>query len=160
MAKEEMLQRLQEERQRFLQALEGLSDEQLCQPNAVGKWSIKDVLGHLADWERMFMEEVVRVREEEPPVEPWREGIDRLNAKLAAKKKDLPLDHIMEEFFRVRRELINTIESLPEEALPRNVSVHRQRRNVEWYVAEAWKHDQEHLPDILAWQRKRETTRA
>lgn len=152
--KEQLLQRLQQERERLLQALEGLSEEELCLPNAVGEWSMKDLLGHIADWEGMFTEEVVRVHDEQPPVEPWREGINRLNAKLAAKKKDLPLQEIREEFFRVRQELVNTIESLPKEMLHKKVSVGRMQRNIQWYVAEAWKHDQEHLPDIRAWQRQ------
>ncbi len=156
----DLLRRLEKERGPLLQVLKSLSDDQLCLPNAVGDWSIKDLLCHVSDWERHFMEEIIQIRDERP-VASWPESdFDPWNAELAAKKKALPLEQVKEAFPRVHEELVSTIESLPEEALSRTVSIQGEQRNIEWYVAEVWKHDQEHLPDLLAWQRRLETMEA
>lgn len=158
--KQRLLERLQQERERLLQALEGLSDDEMCLPNVAGVWSIKDVLGHIADWERRFVEEIIRIRDG-IPLQPIPDSdIDAWNATQAAKKKDMPLQQIREEFSRVRQELVNTIESLPQRVLDRKVSVLGEERDIPWHVAAAWEHDQEHLPDILAWRRELGCTKA
>jgi hypothetical protein len=52
MNKKETLDQLAESRQIFLQALEGLSEAQIIQDPVEGIWTIKDLLAHLASWEK------------------------------------------------------------------------------------------------------------
>ncbi|MGF1504594.1 MAG: DinB family protein [Anaerolineae bacterium] len=51
MRKQELLDELKAARADFMQAVEGLSAEEMLRPSAVGIWSIKDVMAHLVAWE-------------------------------------------------------------------------------------------------------------
>ncbi|MDH7484968.1 MAG: DinB family protein [Anaerolineae bacterium] len=51
MSKADFLAQLDADRQRLLQAIEGLSDEEMTAASAVGEWSVQDILGHIAAWE-------------------------------------------------------------------------------------------------------------
>ena len=52
MRKGELLDRLAEERANLLRAIEGLEEGEMNLPGAEGEWSVKDLLGHIAAWER------------------------------------------------------------------------------------------------------------
>jgi hypothetical protein len=49
--KEELLARLQTDRQTLLATVEGVPDEALRLPHAVGTWSALDVLAHITAWD-------------------------------------------------------------------------------------------------------------
>lgn len=152
--KVQLLQRLQQERDRLLQALEGLSDDEMCLPNAVGVWSVKDVLGHIADWERHFSEQIGRIRDGQPLEWIDEKEIEAWNAAHAAAKREVPLRQIREELAHVREGLLETLRGLQEELLQRRVQVAGEQADIPSYVSSAWEHDQEHLPDFLAWRRE------
>ena len=49
--KETLLTRLQTDRQTLLKTIEGVPNEALAAPNAVGSWSVLDVLAHITAWD-------------------------------------------------------------------------------------------------------------
>lgn len=54
----DLLQRIEESWSRFLTSLDDLTDDQLLEANAVGEWSLKDLLGHIAYWDELGRENV------------------------------------------------------------------------------------------------------
>lgn len=157
-SKQQLLDKLQRERERLLQALEGLSDDEMCLPNVIGAWSIKDVLGHIADWERHFTEQIEHIRDGQPLEWVDDNEIEAWNAAHATAKRAAPLKRTKQEFFQVRERLLEILRGLPQEVLERKVQAAGEEMDIPWYVAATWEHDQEHYPDILTWQRELETT--
>lgn len=57
MKRDEAVNKLRAARKELLESLQGASEEEKMRPNAVEKWSIKDLLAHIASWD----EEILRV---------------------------------------------------------------------------------------------------
>ena len=51
----ELIQAIQAERARLEHNLSAISFTDMTLPGVVGIWSIKDILAHLAAWERLFL---------------------------------------------------------------------------------------------------------
>jgi hypothetical protein len=49
-----LLERIASERHSLAATLDGLSPEQMELPGVIGRWSVKDILAHLAAWEELF----------------------------------------------------------------------------------------------------------
>lgn len=47
----DLLQRIEDSWRAFLVSLDDLTEDQLLEPNAVGEWSLKALLGHIAFWD-------------------------------------------------------------------------------------------------------------
>lgn len=56
-----LLRRIEADWRAWLDALSGLSVEQMSESNAVGTWSIKDLMGHLGVWEVVAVESTRRL---------------------------------------------------------------------------------------------------
>ena len=73
----------------FWAALEGLTEADLLDKAAVEGWSVKDVLGHLADWEQLILKAAYHIYDpSEPEVPVPGESIEEINQTLAAKRED------------------------------------------------------------------------
>ena len=57
MNKDEIFDYLEDEREKLLEAIDGLSEDAMEQPGVIGDWSVEDILSHLIAWET----EVVRL---------------------------------------------------------------------------------------------------
>ena len=90
--------------------------EKLTYAYAEGKWTIKDILVHLADAERVFIYRALRFsRADETPLP----GFDEKVFSQHAGANDREIVDIMREFSLVRESSIAFIESLNEETLSR-----------------------------------------
>ena len=94
----------------------GLSDEQWALRYEPGKWSVKEVVGHLVDSERIFGYRALRIGRNDATDLP---GFEE-NAYVAEAAFDgrAPMD-LMEEFDLVRRSHIVMLRSMPEGAMAR-----------------------------------------
>jgi hypothetical protein len=52
----DLLQRIEDSWSAFLTSLDDLTEDQLLEPNAVGEWSLKELLGHIAFWDDLGRE--------------------------------------------------------------------------------------------------------
>lgn len=52
----DLLQRIEDSWRAFLASLDDLDDDALLEPGAVGEWSLKDLLGHIAYWDDLGRE--------------------------------------------------------------------------------------------------------
>ena len=91
------------------QLLEPLTDVQADFRYAPGKWSIKEVLGHINDAERIFAVRILRIARGDQTPLPGFEQDDYVKVSNAASRK---LSDLLEEFSAIRRATIALIRSL------------------------------------------------
>jgi hypothetical protein len=83
---------------------------------APGKWTVKDVLGHIIDAERVFAYRALRIgRGDRTPLASF----DENGFAAAAHAESAGWDHLLEEFEHVRRATILLLERLPPDAWTR-----------------------------------------
>ncbi len=111
---QDLLIGLQENQQLVEQKILALSDEQLNHKYQVGKWSIKEVIGHIIDTERIFAYRALRfARKDKTPLPGYDEVLfgDTSNAG----QRDI--QKLIAEFSAVRQATILLFESFNEEML-------------------------------------------
>ena len=116
-SKAEIIGRVDEEWQRLVGIAEGFSDEEQLLPYAVGHWSVKDLLGHIATWDDELVRAVERFQHEGEKTSYGDEAaIDRFNEAEAEKRRGLSLGQVWDEMRRSHRRLLQFLQGLPEEA--------------------------------------------
>ena len=94
----------------------GLSEAQALHRYAPGKWSLKQLLGHLADGERVFGHRAFRFsRADATPLPSFDEDAYVANATFDTR----PVAELLEEFLHLRAANIILFRSLPSEAWDR-----------------------------------------
>lgn len=100
-------------RQQLYDALAGLTEQQMTVGAVEGVWTIKDILGHIASWERAVLEPLrcyaaggPYEAEPIPQFDPW-------NLAEADRKRAMPLAAVRDELEAVRAALIKLASELP-----------------------------------------------
>jgi uncharacterized damage-inducible protein DinB len=153
MTKEETLARLAESRLALHQAIEGLSEEEMTQVQVEGVWTVKDVLGHIASWEETCLEPLRRYADGGPFEVQVIEDYMAWNDEQAARKRDVPLDAILDELATVRQGLVEAARRL-------SAGQWKQRVPSSWggqgTIAEVldvfYQHELEHVRTIQRWR--------
>jgi len=95
-------------------ALGGLSDSQACFRNGPGEWSIKEVISHLIDGERVFSYRLLRIsRKDKTPLPGFEQG-DYVQESGA---DDISVRDLMDEFEFLRRANILAVKNMSEDAV-------------------------------------------
>jgi uncharacterized damage-inducible protein DinB len=105
MTKDEALARLAESRRALRQASQGMSDQEMVQVPVEGVWTAKDVLGHIASIDQLFVKPLHRYADGGPFEVQVIEDQLAWNDEQAACKRNVSLDAIRGEFEAIRREL-------------------------------------------------------
>ena len=104
------------QRQRVRALFEGITEERASYRYAPGKWSIKGLLGHLTDAERIFAYRVLRIaRGDETPLAGW----DENDYARRAAFDDRTLTDLLDDWTAVRDSTIALVKGLPEDAWTR-----------------------------------------
>ncbi|WP_199616286.1 DinB family protein [Paenibacillus alkalitolerans] len=107
---------LRDQHDRSLSLLKDLSEEQAVYRYAEGKWSLKTVVGHIADVERLWSYRILRIARGDARELP---GYDRDVFAKSACCDDTAFDAVIEDFSAVRKSTITLIANLREEAFLR-----------------------------------------
>jgi uncharacterized damage-inducible protein DinB len=109
-------QQLTEQVRELEQLFDNVTDRAALSRYAEGKWSIKEILGHLADTERIFTYRLLRIaRGDTTPLA----GYDENAYVPAGRFDDRPLPMLLAELRAVRQSTAALLEGLPEEAWTR-----------------------------------------
>jgi uncharacterized damage-inducible protein DinB len=122
--------------------LEPLSDEQLLYRYAAGKWTIKDIILHLADCERVIIYRAMRIaRADKTDLPGFDEDLFVSNAN--ANKRDI--ENILTELKAYRAASLVFIASLDEEALNRSGTANNFELTARLLVNHLYGHHRHHL---------------
>ena len=111
---QELLTGLQENQQLVEQKMLALSEEQLNFKYQVGKWSIKEVIGHIIDTERIFAYRALRfARKDKTPLP----GYDEVLYGNTSNAGQRDIQKLIAEFSAVRQATILLFDSFNEEML-------------------------------------------
>jgi hypothetical protein len=156
MTKDEIFEALEDEREKFLDAIEGLSDEAVLEAGVVGEWSVKDILSHLIAWEA---EQVKLLWQAKQGIQPNTvhfsdRSVDELNAAWYAEFKARPLDRILADFQAVRKQTERRVNSYSDKDLndPQRYPWLQGFSLWEWVANDSFKHEAEHAAQIRAWR--------
>ena len=113
----DVLQTLSSQLEETLSLLGGISEARAGYRYATDKWSIKEVIGHVVDSERIFAYRVLRfARNDKAPIE----GFDQDEFAQNSAFDERTLADLVEEFDHVRRANLLLFRSLSDEALSRH----------------------------------------
>jgi len=137
--------KLLEEQIGELEKLKSLPDDKANHAYASGKWTVKELIGHVADAERVFSYRLTRIaRGDKTPLS----GFDENAWAKTAPHRKRPIADVIDEMIAIRRATLTLVDSLDEQTisnvgLANNNSV--SARAICWIMAGHTKH---HL-DIL-----------
>jgi len=107
------LETLQDQRRELVALLSPLTEEQAEFRYAQGKWSIKEVLGHIMDAERIFAYRLLRIaRGDQTPLASFEQDGYITKGNFTARK----LSDLLEEFSAVRESTLCLVRSLDQDA--------------------------------------------
>ena len=112
----EVVETLERQIEDTLALLRGVGEERAGHRYAPGKWSIKEVVGHLIDTERIFAYRALAIaRGEQKPLP----GMDQNEYMAGANFDARTLADLLDEFERVRRSNVLMLRGLSDEAWSR-----------------------------------------
>jgi uncharacterized damage-inducible protein DinB len=132
---------LREQGQATLELLRHVPEASAGYAYAPGKWSIKEVIGHLADAERVFSYRILRFARADATPLP---GFDENRWMMPAHYGARALAHIAAEFAAVRAATIALLDGLPEEAWVRQGEANGQAISVRALATIAAGHELHH----------------
>ena len=145
--REELLTRIDTKWNRLLAKLESFSEDELNIPDAIGIWSLKDLIGHLETWDRIAILKIQFAEQGE--TRPWWQvlespfnDIDEFNEADAVANRDKSIDQLWRELHECHDLLLEKIRS-------------SDAVTSELIAVDTWEHYQVHLEDIEAWERQR-----
>ena len=154
MAKNELLEQIRTARAELLAALNGLPDDALLRPFAVGTWSVKDTLAHLTAWQSELITALAKLNPSRAPHIIDIEDMDEWNDEQYHASVRRALASVVEDFHGVHTQLLKVIEGLDDKTLD-------DGRRFQWMEGEPLSyliadnsalHEQEHADDIRKWR--------
>jgi len=148
--------RMTRSRDATLRLLDGVPERELLRPRTQGRWSIKDVLAHIAAWEEEAVRRfalIARGRGERIffyDADPL--AVERFNARAVAAARHLSLGGVLRRLARVRQRLIERLRRLPPASL--RDPGHKYPVGA-WLPEYAWTHERQHRRRLRGWWRDR-----
>ena len=147
MRKAELLERARGAHGAFVGALEGLDEERAARVGVNPRWSVKDVLAHIAAWEAEAAGVLARLRAGEAGPRLDRETIDGFNAAAVEERRARSFRELREEYDEAHRRITEALDALPEE-------VDESSREYRFAEVVAVIHPAHHAAQIEEWKKK------
>lgn len=141
-------------RLRLLETLAALPDEALTEPEAVGGWTVADVLAHFVNWEAEMVTALNKIDQGKKPANLLKAMADRqaYNASRYEQFKGRDLDRIFDDLHGVRVQLEEWLEEFSQADLEKPGRFPWLEGKALWeIIAEtSFQHEAAHLPEIKA----------
>ncbi len=159
MKRDDAIQQLRTARKELQETIAGLTEEDFLRPRAISKWTLKDLLAHVASWD----EEMVRVLQTfTMPVESVytytisdRNGFAAWNEEQLELRRARAVSEIISEFEIARRDLIQVVEGLTDPVLNRTRMTPWGEPSSGFGLIETQiEHDREHAEQVRSYRKK------
>jgi hypothetical protein len=111
---------IQSARKELESVLEGLDEAQMTEVPVQGEWTIKDILVHIAAWERLAADRIKAARSGSAlhyPVIQGDQDADAFNARVYTESRTKSLAEVQIEFETAHQALLNQVEALDDAIL-------------------------------------------
>jgi uncharacterized protein (TIGR03083 family) len=159
MKRDEAILELRAARKELQETIQGMSEEDFLRPKAIDKWTLKDLIAHIASWD----EEMVRVLQAfSMQAEPSftylisdRNGFAAWNEDQIDQRRERSTYEILSEFEGARRDLIQVIEGLTDPVLNRSKLTSWGKTATGFELIQTQRdHDREHAQQIRSYRKK------
>jgi uncharacterized protein (TIGR03083 family) len=149
MNKQELILKIEDERAQLEAVIGRLSPEQMLAPNAVGEWSVKDVLAHLTACTARSVTLIYQA-EQGQAYEDVFGDVEAQNAEDYEAQKDRPLDRVLADFRGSHRQLLKRLSAWKDADLfdKQRFSWLRGASLGEFILSETAEHEAEHRAQI------------
>jgi uncharacterized damage-inducible protein DinB len=156
MTQDEIFDALEDEREKLLEAIDGLDDERLNEPGVAGDWSVKDMLYHLSMWEAELVKLLWQAAQGDAPttIHFGKIDVDQVNARWYAQGKERLLQQVLDDLQAVRKQTTRRLERFRDADLnnPQRYPWLKNHPLWVWIAEDSFKHEAEHTAQILAWR--------
>lgn len=160
--KQDLIQKIRDERDRFMNLLDNLSENEMLIPLGENGWSVKDHIAHIVIWEKRMAEWLIVVERGEvpqqlPPGMTW-DDLDRWNEQTFEENRERELKEVLADFSHFAEEVVQVVETISEDLLMIADSLAWRSGSPLWeMVAEnTFWHYPEHRETIKHWHEARE----
>ena len=148
----QLLARLAAERAGLLEQLIGLDERTLTDSPICDDWTVKDLLAHVAAWDRWELREMKRMASGEAPDLTAVRDMDAFNAAVVAVWRDRNLSQVLAELQAARAAWVSWLQALSEEEFFRQRLFGCEDWSFPGCLEVQWRHDTEHAAQISAWR--------
>ena len=147
MNRSQLLKRVDDAWQEFAAACEELPPQAVVAPGAVGEWSIKDLMGHVATWEEEALAALSLIAEgKRPPRYSTWGGIDAFNDMTWRRFRSRPVEEGRSWFTETHARLLDYLGRVPEGLFV------RERRFRSRLRLDTYGHVPEHTRQVKVWR--------
>ncbi|MCB9135789.1 MAG: GNAT family N-acetyltransferase [Anaerolineales bacterium] len=154
--KAELFENIRLHREPLMEMVNNLTETQRTTPGLAGGWSVKDILAHLAAWERLTLERINAAFGNKPaPIKlESDEDIEWMNAKVFAINKSHSFTDVLDDFERAHELLSEKIMKIDKLVFqtPAPLAWTGDRSLYQFLSDNTWLHYAEHLEAIEAWR--------
>lgn len=152
MNKNELIEKIAQSREDFLELLDPFSEEEMLAPSLPNGWSIKDVLVHLMLWEAELIKLLFQAHQGRVPQTALisNEPDETVNARWYAAHKDRDLEQALKDFDLIRDQTIRRVEVFSDTDLnnPHRFRWLDGKPLWQWVLSSTVEHEEEHVPDL------------
>ena len=152
---------LNDAREKLLDSLAGLSDEEMAAPGVAGAWSVRDILAHLAAWDRETTEMFRGMLQgERPPfLDMDEDGIEAFNLERHSSTAGGSVAEAVSDLIAAREELVELLREVDNAKLfaPAPGDEHADL-SIAACISATADHDEEHAEMIESWRASRDDT--
>jgi hypothetical protein len=148
-------ERMAAERARFLETLAQMREDEIVDIRVQEEWTSKDIVAHIAAWERELVCWLRTAARGEAPDIPapgtWSSYMDHFNARCYADNCERPLAEIMAESHQAYQQLMAGLRELPDDPHDEVWSAWQAGQPPWGLLASFYEHYREHAEPIRAW---------
>jgi uncharacterized damage-inducible protein DinB/predicted RNase H-like HicB family nuclease len=148
-----LLARLAAERGGLLEQITGLDEGTLAASPVIDGWTIRDLLAHIAAWDRWAMREMRRMLTGGSPDLTAARDEDAFNAVAVAAARARTLDEVLVELQDARATWVAWLEALPDDTFFQRRHYQEEDWSFPGWLEIYWQHDAEHATQIAAWRK-------
>jgi len=140
---------LEASRQELLAAAALVPEEGRCSRPVCGAWTLKDVLGHIADWEHYCVAGLRDMAAGRPPQAEYVADEEAWNRAHARNRRDQPWEEVWADFVETHQALLGTLKGMGTGDLARTFPGVWEKETTPYaWATVGLVHDREHAEDI------------